>query len=247
MTCMLVYRLVSFQNDIVFPDQTSWGDLRWYCYTEWYYIYTINAYVYTIYTIVYTYLRFNYVGLWSGWLLNFLLPELVSYQNVEVEMSLRCPGTGSRTCTHWDHVIRLFISCDVNRKINNELTRWIAAFERFIVVDNRHTPHVTLLFLLLIWMSVHRPPLEKSIWSCKTEKMLIKDKTSIILEIKPLFIFNRRGTSWITPIKSMLPLLKTNNTCSFSLITESSVQPWLITVKLRFYEKFNKSKYYWTL
>ncbi|KAK3749928.1 hypothetical protein QZH41_017382 [Actinostola sp. cb2023] len=104
--------------------------------------------------------------------------ELLLFQNVEVEMSLLCPRSGSGACTHWDHVIRLFVSCESNKKPGYELVRWIAAYER-------------------------------------------------------------RATSWITPINSILPLLKTNTTdkCSFHLVTEGLVMPWVVTVNLRLSNK----------
>ncbi|XP_035698307.1 uncharacterized protein LOC118431301 [Branchiostoma floridae] len=59
--------------------------------------------------------------------------EMLEYSNVELDMSLSCPGTRDDTCPHWDHTIQLYVCCDEGHPLcGMELGRWITSFRRRI-------------------------------------------------------------------------------------------------------------------
>ncbi|XP_041041035.1 uncharacterized protein si:dkey-256h2.1 [Carcharodon carcharias] len=62
------------------------------------------------------------------------LPEdLLSYDHLELDASLSCPGTRDETCAHWDHTVQLYVCCMQNSSYCNlELGRWITPFRRRI-------------------------------------------------------------------------------------------------------------------
>uniref|UniRef100_UPI00398F59E3 uncharacterized protein n=1 Tax=Pristiophorus japonicus TaxID=55135 RepID=UPI00398F59E3 len=62
------------------------------------------------------------------------LPEdLSSFNHLELDASLSCPGTRDETCAHWDHTVELYVCCIQNSSFCNlELGRWITPFRRRI-------------------------------------------------------------------------------------------------------------------
>ncbi|XP_072365171.1 uncharacterized protein [Scyliorhinus torazame] len=61
------------------------------------------------------------------------LPEdLSSYDHLELDASLSCPGTRDETCAHWDHTVQLYVCCMNSSYCNLELGRWITPFRRRI-------------------------------------------------------------------------------------------------------------------
>ncbi|GCC23001.1 hypothetical protein chiPu_0001392 [Chiloscyllium punctatum] len=62
------------------------------------------------------------------------LPEdLYSYDHLELDASLSCPGTKDETCPHWDHTVQLYVCCMHSSSFCNlELGRWITPFRRRI-------------------------------------------------------------------------------------------------------------------
>ncbi|XP_032898127.1 uncharacterized protein LOC116986660 [Amblyraja radiata] len=62
------------------------------------------------------------------------LPEdIFSFNHLELDVSLSCPGTTDETCAHWDHRIELYVCCKENSSLcNAELGRWITPFRRRI-------------------------------------------------------------------------------------------------------------------
>ncbi|XP_051872729.1 uncharacterized protein si:dkey-256h2.1 [Pristis pectinata] len=62
------------------------------------------------------------------------LPEdQSSFNHLELDVSLSCPGTTDETCAHWDHRIELYVCCKENSSYCNlELGRWITPFRRRI-------------------------------------------------------------------------------------------------------------------
>ncbi|XP_067860286.1 uncharacterized protein si:dkey-256h2.1 [Heptranchias perlo] len=62
------------------------------------------------------------------------LPEdLSSFDHLELDASLSCPGTRDKTCAHWDHTVELYVCCVRNSSYCNlELGRWITPFRRRI-------------------------------------------------------------------------------------------------------------------
>lgn len=71
-----------------------------------------------------------------GVVANVTLPNnLTSYQTLELDMALSCPGTVDAQCPIWDHTVQLFVCCDGTRGTplcNQELGRWISPFRRRI-------------------------------------------------------------------------------------------------------------------
>ena len=50
-----------------------------------------------------------------GVVVNVTLPpmqQLSTYQHIELDMALSCPGTVDETCAIWDHTVQLFVCCD---------------------------------------------------------------------------------------------------------------------------------------
>ncbi|XP_067865889.1 uncharacterized protein si:dkey-256h2.1 isoform X2 [Heterodontus francisci] len=62
------------------------------------------------------------------------LPEdLFSFNHLELDASLSCPGTRDETCAHWDHTVELYVCCmQTSPYCNLELGRWITPFRRRI-------------------------------------------------------------------------------------------------------------------
>eukprot|EP00062_Callorhinchus_milii_P018978 gi/632973083/ref/XP_007902977.1/ PREDICTED: uncharacterized protein LOC103185996 [Callorhinchus milii] len=60
------------------------------------------------------------------------LPEdLSSFNILELDASLSCPGTRDESCAHWDHTVQLYVCCEQNSSYCNlELGRWITPFRR---------------------------------------------------------------------------------------------------------------------
>ncbi|KAI8509901.1 hypothetical protein Bbelb_123290 [Branchiostoma belcheri] len=57
--------------------------------------------------------------------------EMLEYSNVELDMSLSCPGTRDDSCPHWDHTVQLYVCCDQGHPLcGMELGRWITSFRR---------------------------------------------------------------------------------------------------------------------
>ena len=55
------------------------------------------------------------------------------YQNIELDLSLSCPGKTDDTCPHWDHTVQLYVCCNSSGKLcDQELGRWITAFRRLV-------------------------------------------------------------------------------------------------------------------
>ncbi|XP_069769783.1 uncharacterized protein [Narcine bancroftii] len=62
------------------------------------------------------------------------LPEdLPSFNHLDLDVSLSCPGIADETCAHWDHKVQLYVCCKANSSYCNlELGRWITPFRRRI-------------------------------------------------------------------------------------------------------------------
>lgn len=50
----------------------------------------------------------------------FMFIEFQLYRNVELDMSLHCPGESDYSCPHWDHLVHLTVCC--NKKSPQNLT-----------------------------------------------------------------------------------------------------------------------------
>ncbi|XP_078094114.1 uncharacterized protein LOC144509317 isoform X2 [Mustelus asterias] len=62
-----------------------------------------------------------------------LQQDLSSYNHLELDASLSCPGTRDETCAHWDHTVQFYVCCVQNSSYCNlELGRWITPFRRRI-------------------------------------------------------------------------------------------------------------------
>nr|XP_058954000.1 uncharacterized protein LOC131781372 [Pocillopora verrucosa] len=72
----------------------------------------------------------------TGAVRNISLPpleELQMYRNVELDMSLYCPGKSDYSCPHWDHVVHLTVCCDKTSPLcGEELGRWITPYRRSV-------------------------------------------------------------------------------------------------------------------
>nr|XP_033495970.1 uncharacterized protein si:dkey-256h2.1 isoform X1 [Epinephelus lanceolatus] len=56
---------------------------------------------------------------------------LSSFDTLELDAALSCPGKRDSSCAHWDHTVQLFICCDpLGPYCDTELGRWITAFRR---------------------------------------------------------------------------------------------------------------------
>ncbi|XP_028672880.1 uncharacterized protein si:dkey-256h2.1 [Erpetoichthys calabaricus] len=59
--------------------------------------------------------------------------DLKSFDILELDASLSCPGSRDETCAHWDHTVQLFVCCNpLSPYCNLELGRWITPFRRRI-------------------------------------------------------------------------------------------------------------------
>ncbi|XP_062510323.1 uncharacterized protein LOC134186380 [Corticium candelabrum] len=61
------------------------------------------------------------------------MKDLQQYSNIELDMALSCPGTRDSTCAQWDHIVSLYICCNMSGPYcGQELGRWITPFRRRI-------------------------------------------------------------------------------------------------------------------
>lgn len=61
------------------------------------------------------------------------LEELQLYRNVELDMSLHCPGKSDYSCPHWDHIVHLTVCCNKKSPLcGEELGRWITPYRRAV-------------------------------------------------------------------------------------------------------------------
>nr|XP_005999526.1 PREDICTED: uncharacterized protein LOC102348151 [Latimeria chalumnae] len=59
--------------------------------------------------------------------------DISSFDKLELDAALSCPGTRDKTCPHWDHTVQLYVCCENDTSYCNlELGRWITAFCRRI-------------------------------------------------------------------------------------------------------------------
>uniref|UniRef100_A0A4W3HJL8 Si:dkey-256h2.1 n=1 Tax=Callorhinchus milii TaxID=7868 RepID=A0A4W3HJL8_CALMI len=143
------------------------------------------------------------------------LPEdLSSFNILELDASLSCPGTRDESCAHWDHTVQLYVCCEQNSSYCNlELGRWITPFRRrvghwltdvspLLPLLNQNT--CTFNIKTAPWAMPWKPSLNLRFSESGNSSMLHP------FEVKQLFTggtFDRNYNKKYQPIKFVVPSL----------------------------------------
>ncbi|EDO48865.1 predicted protein [Nematostella vectensis] len=130
--------------------------------------------------------------------------QLQLYRHVELDMSVSCPGTGPDGCTHWDHVIRLFVTCDGSVTRGSELGRWIMAFKR------RSNYWITPISSLLPLMKCPSPLGCTCNFTINTEAWVMPWTVRLDIRLSDKMQNGANYTTWRSVEKTLVPMSKTD-------------------------------------
>ncbi|XP_078454085.1 uncharacterized protein LOC144720862 [Lampetra planeri] len=139
-----------------------------------------------------------------------LPPDLLTYNALELELALSCPGDRDEACAPWDHTVHLSVCCSPDGELcSTELGRWITPFRRRVghwltdvspllpLLDAR-TCNLTLR--TVPWAKPWRPTLNLR-FSRRTQ---LPDGALFPVKVKPLFTGGTFNSSYN---KKYLPVL----------------------------------------